>query len=301
MSLRSALLAATVAVLPIAAQAQPINGLYVGIGAGLNVMQQENGSIAAIGTSGSQQMSPGAAVVASMGWGFGNGLRAELEGDFRYNSVKSVSGYGSAFTSASGKENKYGVMVNALYDFDLGGVMPYVGAGVGYQQEAVSGITYTTSTGATTGGSGSKGSFAYQGIVGAALPFSTVPGLALTADYRFMGLTGTRSYNATAGGTATTLNSTSNYNHTILVGLRYAFGAPAMADEATDYPSRPVRFVVPYPPAGTTDILARIVGQHLSETLGQQFVIENKAGGAGGVLPYLPLPELRKKAEEKKP
>ena len=132
MSLRSALLAATVAVLPIAAQAQPINGLYVGIGAGLNVMQQENGSIAAIGTSGSQQMSPGAAVVASMGWGFGNGLRAELEGDFRYNSVKSVSGYGSAFTSASGKENKYGVMVNALYDFDLGGVMPYVGAGVGF-------------------------------------------------------------------------------------------------------------------------------------------------------------------------
>ena len=48
-----------------------------------------------------------------MGWGFGNGLRAELEGDFRYNSVKSVSGYGSAFTSASGKENKYGVMVNS--------------------------------------------------------------------------------------------------------------------------------------------------------------------------------------------
>ena len=185
MSLRSALLAATVAVLPIAAQAQPINGLYVGIGAGLNVMQQENGSIAAIGTSGSQQMSPGAAVVASMGWGFGNGLRAELEGDFRYNSVKSVSGYGSAFTSASGKENKYGVMVNALYDFDLGGVMPYVGAGVGYQQEAVSGITYTTSTGATAGGSGSKGSFAYQGIVGAALPFSTVPGLALAAALFF--------------------------------------------------------------------------------------------------------------------
>jgi len=236
MSLRSALLAATVAVLPIAAQAQPINGLYVGIGAGLNVMQQENGSIAAIGTSGSQQMSPGAAVVASMGWGFGNGLRAELEGDFRYNSVKSVSGYGSAFTSASGKENKYGVMVNALYDFDLGGVMPYVGAGVGYQQEAVSGITYTTSTGATTGGSGSKGSFAYQGIVGAALPFSTVPGLALTADYRFMGLTGTRSYNATAGGAATTLNSTSNYNHTILVGLRYAFGAPAMVAPAAATP-----------------------------------------------------------------
>src|SRR5258707_4314784 len=45
---------------------------------------------------------------------------------------------------------------------------------------------------------------------------------------------------------------------------------------ALDYPTRPVRWVVGYPPGGATDILARLIGQRLSERLGQQFVIENK-------------------------
>src|SRR3978361_1547482 len=45
---------------------------------------------------------------------------------------------------------------------------------------------------------------------------------------------------------------------------------------AADYPTRPVRWVVGYPPGGATDIIARLIGQRLSETLGQQFVIENK-------------------------
>jgi tripartite-type tricarboxylate transporter receptor subunit TctC len=58
------------------------------------------------------------------------------------------------------------------------------------------------------------------------------------------------------------------------------FGFPASAQ---DYPSRPVKWVVPYPPAGTTDILARIVGQYLSEKLGQQFVIENKPGAGNNI------------------
>src|SRR5712672_2502813 len=49
---------------------------------------------------------------------------------------------------------------------------------------------------------------------------------------------------------------------------------------ALDYPTRPVRWVVGYPPGGATDILARLIGQRLSERLGQQFVIENKPGAA---------------------
>src|SRR5947209_10448861 len=53
---------------------------------------------------------------------------------------------------------------------------------------------------------------------------------------------------------------------------------------AADYPSRPVKFVVGYPPGGATDILARLIGQRLSERLGQQFVIEKKpcAGNNSG-------------------
>lgn len=50
---------------------------------------------------------------------------------------------------------------------------------------------------------------------------------------------------------------------------------------AQGYPVRPVRVVVPYPPGGTADLLARLVGQKLSETLGRSFIIDNR-GGAGG-------------------
>jgi tripartite-type tricarboxylate transporter receptor subunit TctC len=52
---------------------------------------------------------------------------------------------------------------------------------------------------------------------------------------------------------------------------------------AVDYPTRPVRFVVPYPPGGATDILARLIGQRLSERTGQQFIIENKPGAGNNV------------------
>ena len=52
---------------------------------------------------------------------------------------------------------------------------------------------------------------------------------------------------------------------------------------AADYPVRSVKWVVPYPPAGTTDVLARIIAQWLSEKMGQQFVIENKPGAANNI------------------
>ena len=52
---------------------------------------------------------------------------------------------------------------------------------------------------------------------------------------------------------------------------------------AADSPSRPVRWVVGYPPGGATDIIARLIGQRLSEKLGQQFVIENKPGAGNNI------------------
>ena len=52
---------------------------------------------------------------------------------------------------------------------------------------------------------------------------------------------------------------------------------------ALDYPTRPVRWIVPYTPGGGTDITARIMAQWLSERLGQQFVIENKPGAGNNI------------------
>jgi tripartite-type tricarboxylate transporter receptor subunit TctC len=67
------------------------------------------------------------------------------------------------------------------------------------------------------------------------------------------------------------------------LALGTVVGSGAAHAQAASYPSRPVRFVVPYPPGGATDILARLIGQRLSERTGQQFIIENKPGAGNNV------------------
>src|SRR6478736_9121004 len=70
--------------------------------------------------------------------------------------------------------------------------------------------------------------------------------------------------------------------------LHLAAGAAALPATsrfswAQAYPTRPVRLIVPFGPAGASDITARVIGQWLSERLGQQFVIENRTGAGGNV------------------
>jgi tripartite-type tricarboxylate transporter receptor subunit TctC len=65
-----------------------------------------------------------------------------------------------------------------------------------------------------------------------------------------------------------------------IAGLLLALTASAVAQ---DYPSKPVRLIVPFPPGGSNDVVGRMIAQQLSDRLGKQVVVDNR-GGAGGVL-----------------
>jgi hypothetical protein len=216
MRFRGALLAATVLAAPFAAQAQPVTGLYIGAGAGVNFKQDQNvkgltivngpgaGAVLGSGFGGvplgvstglKKQYQVGYAGVISLGWGFGNGLRVELEGNARDNRVQKVTG--TPFPTASGgNEITYGAMVNALYDFDIsrwtGGrayIFPYVGVGAGYAWTTYDRVhSYGTNFPYFYQSNDTDGHFAYQAIVGAAYPIDAVPGLSITAEYRFFGV-----------------------------------------------------------------------------------------------------------------
>ena len=79
--------------------------------------------------------------------------------------------------------------------------------------------------------------------------------------------------------------------HSIAVGLRTAFcvivlaGACAVpiASLAQDYPSKAIRLIVPFPPGGGTDILARAIGQKLTESMGQNVIVDNRPGAGGNL------------------
>ena len=62
-----------------------------------------------------------------------------------------------------------------------------------------------------------------------------------------------------------------------------ATGVVAQAALAQTYPARVVRMVVPYGPGGPTDIIGRVLAQKLSESLGRQVIVENRAGAGGTV------------------
>jgi tripartite-type tricarboxylate transporter receptor subunit TctC len=72
-----------------------------------------------------------------------------------------------------------------------------------------------------------------------------------------------------------------------LIATGISIGISAIASigsaAAQDYPTRPIKWVVGYPPGGATDIIARLIGQRMSEKLGQQFVIENKPGAGNNI------------------
>jgi tripartite-type tricarboxylate transporter receptor subunit TctC len=65
------------------------------------------------------------------------------------------------------------------------------------------------------------------------------------------------------------------------LGLLLAFTTVSVAQ---DYPTKPVRLIIPFPPGGSNDVVGRLIATHLSERLGKQVVVDNRGAGAGGVV-----------------
>jgi tripartite-type tricarboxylate transporter receptor subunit TctC len=68
-----------------------------------------------------------------------------------------------------------------------------------------------------------------------------------------------------------------------LLGLTVTLATPASAQPDANYPDRPVRLIVPFPAGSSTDIVSRMMAQKFSTRLGQQFVVENRAGASGNL------------------
>jgi OmpA-OmpF porin, OOP family len=284
MTFRSALLAATIVALPIAASAQPVTGLYVGAGVGANLLQDESiKSLGNVSTGANAKSNIGPVGVVSVGWGFGNGLRAEIEGNYRYNSFSGLSG-GGAGVNFGGKEQKFGGMANVLYDFYgyVPYVTPYVGLGAGYVWANNQNLHASSAGGTFIANNSTQGAFAYQAIVGAALPIASVPGLALTAEYRFMGMTGSRNYPGTVtapNGAHTGVSAQFNeeFNHSILVGVRYNFGVapipvvPAAAPAPAVAPARSYLVFFDWDKATLTDRARQIVSEAAANSTKVQY------------------------------
>jgi hypothetical protein len=226
------LVGALLLMLPVAARAQPFQGFYVGGGAGYALAPDVSATPPAGFTGSSQlQRNGGFAGLGSFGYGFGNGFRVELEGNYRQNGINGLSG-GPA-TSGSGTLHTYGAMGNVLFDMDIGKswIYPYIGGGVGYGWEGLSGASFTQ--GGTTFSSGdTQGGFAWQVIGGLSFPVYNVPGLSLTAEYRYHSILGDETFHGTTAAGPTSLKLGTEHDHDFLLGIRYAFGITPPASAA---------------------------------------------------------------------
>jgi len=239
---------AAAAASPSIGQAQPVSGLYVGAAGGVGFHDNTRIRNEIVGgkfvqpATGGLSFKPGYVGLGSIGWGLGNGVRLELEGSARGNdrNFEANPSGGLSYGRQSARETKTGVMGNVLFDMDIGSpyIYPYLGAGAGYQA-----VRYTQDDSFTSKGvagadhfSGTKGGFAYQAMIGASLPIAPVVGLSATVEYRFMGLSGQRSYagSSTMAGTTTpaSIKLSGNDTSQILVGLRYVFDVPPPASPA---------------------------------------------------------------------
>jgi outer membrane protein OmpA-like peptidoglycan-associated protein len=226
-----------------AAMAQPVTGPYVSLGGGGNLTQDEALRLNENFPGSKLRFDVGEAGVGALGYGFGNGFRVELEGDWRQNGLQHL--LGTSFpTAAGGRERNFGGMANGLFDMDVGAnwIYPYLGVGAGYSWTRLDSISAVAPNGAYDfTADGTQGHFAYQAMFGLSFPMAFLPGLSLTAEYRFFSVVGETAFNGVSVGTEGVdgarpfgvargnVDFRPDYNHTALIGLRYALFQPPPA------------------------------------------------------------------------
>jgi OOP family OmpA-OmpF porin len=217
------------------AAAQPVTGPYISLGGGANLVQDEKlhveGQPAFVPDS-RLRYDVGPVGLGAIGYGFGNGFRLEVEGNFRQNNLQSWVNPQAAYTG--GKERNYGALANVIFDMDVGAnwIYPYFGAGAGYSRTTWNEIYGSPVCDCGNGfiASGEESHFAYQGLFGLSFPMSFMPGLSVTAEYRFFSATGSPTFpaytvvNNTV--TATRIGPNTDFNHSGLIGLRYELFPP---------------------------------------------------------------------------
>lgn len=232
------------------ATAQPFQGVYLGIGAGYHATNDVDASASPASAFGSSSLrlrtNGGFAGLGSLGYGFGNGWRLELEGSARLNNLGHLNG--TPFpTSSSGSFNTYALMANALFDLDIRSrwIFPYLGVGAGVAWNVANGMSANSSNPLFGfNSSGSTSGLAVQAMAGLSFPIPNVPGLSLTAEYRAFSMPNTRTLNGTAttasGSVPAGLNLGTMIDQSGLIGVRYAFGVQPP-------PSPPAVAAVPAP------------------------------------------------------
>jgi OmpA-OmpF porin, OOP family len=252
MRLSGAILATAFLATPVVAMAQPLTGLYLGAGTGLHIPQDT--SVTPFGAgfgTGRVKLDEdyGFNSNLAVGYGLGNGFRFEIEGDFARSDVRHV--LGTPFpTAADGTVRNWGIMANALYDLDVRSpwIFPYLGVGAGYQWTKLNTLGFAEPGGAFASSTDAQsGAFAWQAIAGASFPVPNVPGLSLTADYRFMDILGGGKFDGEVENdgviTPAELKLHNQFDHDLVFGIRYAFNAPP----AGPAPMAPVPAAVPAP------------------------------------------------------
>jgi outer membrane protein OmpA-like peptidoglycan-associated protein len=228
----AAIAAVMVAAAPVLADQLP-EGPYFGIGGGLNL--NGGGDIKNNGVRRDLDTDLGFVGLGSFGYAFGNGLRAEIEGGHRRNTVEDWGG-----TSVSGHLSAWHAMVNALYDFPTGNrLSPYIGAGIGTAIVSID----AKNTAAGVRMDDTDVSFAYQAIIG--MGYDIMDNLAVTADYRFLHAVDLdHQFSGGGGGDP----GDSYLNHSFVLGLRYAFGVPAQTQTVAAAESTAAVEAPPPPP-----------------------------------------------------